>query len=100
MRRKRESMALAGVTQSLALQTRNMLRPIFDLDARVREIVADGLAAPAKVATEEGFVDGVEAHSVLGALEAVPLVGIDDVRDGDALGLHRGDDLVGLGLLH
>ena len=58
-----------------------------------------GSARPPRVRRQERLRDGVEREAVLRHGKAVPLLGVEHVGDGQALGAHGGDDLVGLGLL-
>ena len=79
---------------------RHELRPLQHLDRRALERIADRLGPALEALLQEPLGDREEGQSVLGPLEAVPLVAEVDVGHGQLLGAHRLDDLVALGLDH
>ena len=70
--------------------------PSPHLELGALEVLADRLGAAAQVRGEERLGDGVERDAVLRHGKAVPLLGVQHVGDGQALGPHGRDDLVGL----
>ncbi len=69
------------------------------LHARSRHVLAWRLTAAPEVLGEKCLCDGVERQTVLGPVEAMPLVRVDEIADRQPALAHGGDDLVGLGYL-
>ena len=81
-------------------QSRNVFGAGDDLHAGARQVAAERFGLPAQASRQERLGDGVEGEVILRPGEAVPLIRIQQVRDGDVPLLHGPDDLVGLGLLN
>src|SRR3546814_545655 len=73
---------------------------LFPYTTLFRSVVADRLGAAAQAGGEEALGHRVEGRVVFRTGEAVAFVGEQHVGHRDALGLHRLDDLVALGLHH
>ena len=79
-----------------SIQSGDQFAAGFELDRGAREVVADRFAATAKMRREERFDDGFEGAAIFGPAEAVTFVRIIEIGHGDAVLLHRRDDLLGL----
>ena len=76
------------------LKARHEICAMTDLDRGPFKIRPDRLHTPAQSFSQESFGHGVEGFSVFRPGEAVPLIRVEHVGDGDISGLHRVHDLV------